>query len=181
MMSSLNKVALIGNLGQKPNVYRNTGKAPCARFSLATTEQWLNKHQQKVAHTEWHQLVAYNRLAEIAEQYFDKGAKLYIEGKLRTHQWQDKQGISRTTTVIVVETFKFLSKKPESEQSNTQTDNNNSTHADNDTGANASTVAGVDIDLDVDMDTNMNMGTNSRANDYPHTTTAPIAEDDLPF
>ena len=62
----------------------------------------------------------YHRLAEIAEQYFDKGTKLYIEGKLRTHQWQDKQGISRTTTVIVVETFKFLSKKPESGQSNTQ-------------------------------------------------------------
>jgi single-strand DNA-binding protein len=170
MMSSLNKVTLIGNLGQKPNVYKNTGKAPCARFSLATTEQWLNKHQQKVAHTEWHQLVAYHRLAEIAEQYFDKGTKLYIEGKLRTHQWQDKQGISRTTTVIVVETFKFLSKKPEGGQSNTQTDNNN------DTGANANVNASVDLDVD------MNMGINPQANDYPHTTTtATMAEDDLPF
>lgn len=113
-MASLNKVQLIGNLGQDPEMRRTgSGEAVC-NFSLATTERWKDKNtgERKEA-TEWHRVVLWRRLAEIAEQYLRKGTPVYIEGQLRTRKWQDKDGRDCYTTEIVASEMKMLGGRPE--------------------------------------------------------------------
>jgi single-strand DNA-binding protein len=111
-MRSLNKVTLIGNLGQDPEVkYMQNGDA-VASFSLATSESWKDKTSgEQVERTEWHRCVAYRKPAEILGQYAHKGTKLYVEGKLQTRKWQDKEGQERYTTEIQVADFLLLSAK----------------------------------------------------------------------
>jgi single-strand DNA-binding protein len=108
-MASVNKVILVGNLGKDPEArYMQNGDCVC-NFSIATSEQWKDKATgEKKEATEWHKCVAFRRLGEIAEQYLKKGASVYIEGKLTTRKWQDKEGQDRYTTEIVVDALKML-------------------------------------------------------------------------
>lgn len=106
---SVNKVILIGNVGQKPEI-RYVGERPVATFSLATNERQRSSVPGAEPNeiTEWHNIVMWDRAAEIAERYIDKGTKLYIEGKIRTRTWQDRNAIKRTITEIIVENFDLL-------------------------------------------------------------------------
>ena len=104
MARGVNKVILIGNLGGDPEVrYTPNGSAVC-NLSLATSESWKDRQTgQPVERTEWHRIVVFGKLAEIAGQFLRKGSKVYIEGKLQTRKWQDQQGQDRYTTEIVVD------------------------------------------------------------------------------
>jgi single-strand DNA-binding protein len=106
----INKVILIGNLGATPEVrYTQSGKAVTS-FTLATTETWM-KDGKKEEKTEWHKIVAWDRLGEICGEYLSKGSKVYIEGKIQTRPWEDKDGNKRYTTEIVAREMKMLSPK----------------------------------------------------------------------
>ena len=108
-MGSLNKVMLIGNLGSDPEVRQIPSGQSVANFNLATTESWGGRDGgQRQEKTEWHRIVIYGRLAEIAGQYLKKGRQLYVEGRLQTRQWQDQQGQKRFTTEIVVRDMVML-------------------------------------------------------------------------
>ena len=105
-MAGINKVILVGNLGAKPEVkYASNGNA-ISNLSVATSESWTDKNTgQKQERTEWHRVSLFGKLAEIAGQYLDKGSKVYVEGKLQTRKYTDKDGIERWTTDIVVSGF----------------------------------------------------------------------------
>jgi single-strand DNA-binding protein len=108
-MASVNKVILIGNLGRDPEVrYTPSGSAVC-NISLATTRNWKSKESgEKQEETEWHRVVFYDRLAEIAGEYLKKGRPVYVEGRLKTRKWQDKDGVEKYTTEIIAETMQLL-------------------------------------------------------------------------
>jgi len=108
-MASINKVILIGNLGRDPEVrYTPSGAAVC-NVSVATTRNWKDKNSgDKVEETEWHRVVFYDRLAEIAGEYLKKGRPVYVEGRLKTRKWQDKDGKDNYTTEIVAEPMQLL-------------------------------------------------------------------------
>jgi len=103
-MSSLNKVQLIGNLGNDPDII-NEGKI--AKFSLATSESWKDKASgERKTKTEWHNIVVYNEgLVGVIQQYVKKGSKVYVEGQLQTRKWEDKDGVTKYTTEIVLQNF----------------------------------------------------------------------------
>ena len=110
-MAGVNKVMLIGNLGKDPEVrYLDSGIA-VANFSLATTENYKNKEGEKVSQTEWHNIVLWRGLAEVAEKYLKKGSNVYIEGKIRNRKWEDKEGNTRYTTEILGDNMTMLGKK----------------------------------------------------------------------
>jgi single-strand DNA-binding protein len=108
-MASVNKVILIGNLGRDPEVrYTPNGSAVC-NVSLATTRNWKNKESgERQEETEWHRVVFFDRLAEIAGEYLKKGRPVYVEGRLRTRKWTDKDGIEKYTTEIFAEQMQLL-------------------------------------------------------------------------
>ena len=111
-MASLNKVILIGNLGADPETrYTTSGDAVC-NIRLATTDSWRDKAsgEQREA-TEWHRVVFYRRLAEIAGQYLKKGSQVYIEGRIKTRKWQDKDGQERYTTEVEATEMKMLGRR----------------------------------------------------------------------
>lgn len=112
---SVNKAILIGRVGKDPEVrFTQEGKA-IANFSIATSENWKDKSGEKQEKTEWHNIVAFGKLAEIIGEYVKKGSLLYIEGKITTEKWQDKEtGKDRYTTKIIAEQMKMLGGKPES-------------------------------------------------------------------
>lgn len=109
MARGVNKVILVGNLGQDPEVkYMPSGQAVC-NISVATTESWNDKSSgEKQERTEWHRVVFFRRLAEIAGEYLRKGSQVYIEGKLQTRKWQDQGGADRYTTEIVANEMQML-------------------------------------------------------------------------
>lgn len=109
MARGVNKVIIIGNLGRDPEVrYMPSGSA-VANVSIATTESWKDKQTgEQQDHTEWHRVVFFNRLAEIVGEYLRKGAKVYVEGGLRTRKWQDKNGQERLTTEIIATEMQML-------------------------------------------------------------------------
>lgn len=110
-MASVNKVILLGNLGRDPEVrYTPSGDA-VASMSIATTETWKDKGGQRQEKTEWHNVVMYRRLAEIAGEYLKKGSQVYIEGRLQTRKWQDKQGNDRYTTEIAADHMQMLGQR----------------------------------------------------------------------
>ena len=112
----INRALLIGNTGADPEIrYTQSGTA-VANFNLATTEKWTDKDGQKQESTEWHRIVAWDRLAEICEKYLTKGSKVYIEGQIKTRKWQDKDGNNRYTTEIVAKEIKILSGWKEDQQ-----------------------------------------------------------------
>jgi single-strand DNA-binding protein len=118
---SINKVILIGNTGKDPEVRHLENGTPVCTVSLATSETYTNKIGEKVTNTEWHNIVLWRGLAEIAQKYVKKGTPLYIEGKIRTRSWDDKDGVKRYTTEIIADTMQLLGKKP------TESGNDNST------------------------------------------------------
>ena len=109
----LNKVMLIGNLGADPEVRLTSNGTAVAIFRVATTEKWTSKSGEAQQQTEWHNIVAWRRLAEICGEYLSKGSRVYIEGKLQTRKWQDQNGNNRYTTEIVVKEMKMLSPRTE--------------------------------------------------------------------
>ncbi|MBT5273795.1 MAG: single-stranded DNA-binding protein [Flavobacteriales bacterium] len=114
-MAGVNKVILIGNLGKDPEVrYLDNGVA-VANFSLATTENYKNKEGERVSQTEWHNIVLWRGLAEVAEKWLKKGSSVYVEGKIRTRKWEDKDGNTRYSTEILGDNMTMLGGKPSSE------------------------------------------------------------------
>ena len=113
MARGVNKVILVGNLGQKPEIRYTQTDSAVANLSLATSESWKDKETgEQREKTEWHKIVYFGKLAEIAEQYLDKGSKVYVEGKLQTRKWQDKEtGADRYTTEIVGNELTMLDSK----------------------------------------------------------------------
>ena len=107
----VNKVILIGNVGGDPDVKYLEGGVAVARFSLATSEVYNNKNGERVTQTEWHNIVLWRNLAQIAEKYVRKGMMLYIEGRIRTRSWDDQNGVKRYTTEIYGDNFQMLSRK----------------------------------------------------------------------
>ncbi len=105
MSRSLNKVQLIGNVGQDPEIRFTQDGRPIANLSLATSETWNDKQGQRQEQTEWHRVVVFGKLAEVIQQYVRKGSKLFLEGKLQTRKWTDNQGQDRYTTEIVLGGF----------------------------------------------------------------------------
>lgn len=113
-MASVNKVILIGNLGKDPEMrYMSNGDA-VTNITLATTDTWKDKNGEKQEKTEWHRVTFYRKLAEIAGQYLTKGSSVYIEGRLETREWDDKEGIKRYTTGIIADKMQMLGGKSES-------------------------------------------------------------------
>lgn len=115
-MSSLNKVTLIGRLGRDPEVrYMPNGDA-VANFSIATSESWKDQHGVKQERTEWHNITMYRRLAEVAGQYLKKGSQVYLEGRIQSRKYTDKQGIERVAYEIVAHEMQMLGGKPDTAQ-----------------------------------------------------------------
>jgi single-strand DNA-binding protein len=112
MARGVNKVILVGNLGQDPEIkYMPSGQAVC-NISIATTESWNDKTSgDKVEKTEWHRVVFFRRLAEIAGEYLRKGSQVYVEGRLQTRKWQDQNGNDRYTTEIIANEMQMLGGK----------------------------------------------------------------------
>lgn len=113
MSNSVNKVILVGRLGKDPELKYTQGGAAVARFSLATDEVWKDQSGEKQQKTEWHNIVAWSKLAEICGQYLAKGRLVYIEGRLQTRSWEDKEGNKRTTTEIRADNMVMLGGKTE--------------------------------------------------------------------
>ena len=114
-MAGVNKVILVGNLGKDPEVrYLDSGVA-VANFSLATTESYKNKQGEKVNQTEWHNIVVWRGLAEVAEKWLKKGSSVYVEGKIKTRKWEDKDGNNRYNTEILADNMTMLGGKPTSD------------------------------------------------------------------
>ncbi|OFZ83114.1 MAG: single-stranded DNA-binding protein [Bdellovibrionales bacterium RIFOXYD1_FULL_44_7] len=105
---SVNKVILVGRLGQNPEVRYTPSGMAVANFSVATNESWTDKSGQKQERTEWHKVVVWGKLAELCNQYLTKGRQAYVEGRLQTRQWQDKDGQTKYTTEIQAQTVQFL-------------------------------------------------------------------------
>ena len=107
-MASVNKVILIGNLGRDPELRYTPGGQAVASFSIATTENFTRKSGEREERTEWHRIVAWGRTAELCAQYLAKGRSVYIEGRLTTREWENKEGQKQRTTEIVAQTVQFL-------------------------------------------------------------------------
>lgn len=110
-MASVNKVILVGNLGHDPEVRYTAEGSAITNISLATTESWKDKSGEKRERTEWHRISFFGKLAEVAGEYLKKGSSAYIEGKLQTRKWQDKEGKDRYTTEIVADRMQMLGGK----------------------------------------------------------------------
>ncbi len=115
-MASLNKVHLIGRLGKDPEIRYTQSGTPVANFSLATSERIKNKDGNYEEKTEWHQIVLWGRTAEVAGEYLGKGSLVYIEGRIQTRKWSDKDGSDRYSTEIVGDRLQMLGFKPEQEE-----------------------------------------------------------------
>ena len=114
MSGTLNKVMLIGHLGDDVKIHYFEGGGSIARFPLATNESYLNKSTgEKIKNTEWHNILVRNKAAEICEKYLSKGDKIYIEGRIKTRKWKGEDGNDRYSTEINVNEFTFLSTKKE--------------------------------------------------------------------
>lgn len=118
-MSGVNKVILVGNLGKDPEVRTIESGKKVANFSLATSETYKDRDGNKKEKTEWHSVVLWDKLAEIAEKYLSKGSTVYIEGKLQTRSWDDKDGNKRYTTEVVGQNLTMLGGKQSTEQPTT--------------------------------------------------------------
>ena len=110
---SVNKVILIGNLGSDPELKYTPSGAAVTNFNVATNEVWNDKDGNKQERTEWHRVVLWRKLAEIAGEYLKKGSKVYLEGRLQTRSWEDKDGVKRYTTEVVADNMTMLDAKGE--------------------------------------------------------------------
>jgi single-strand DNA-binding protein len=107
-MSGVNKVILVGNLGSDPQIRYTPNGTAVANFSIATTERFTNKNGEKESRTEWHRIVAWGRLAEICNEYLKKGKQVYVEGRIQSRQWEDKDGTKRTSFEIIANSMVML-------------------------------------------------------------------------
>ena len=107
-MASVNKAILIGNLGRDPELRYTQDGRPVANFTLATNERWRDKQGNNQERTEWHRIVVWDKQAENCAQYLQKGRSAYIEGRIQTREWEDKEGKKRQTTEVVAQQVKFL-------------------------------------------------------------------------
>ena len=124
MSRGVNKVILVGNLGQKPDMKYTQSNTAVANLSLATSESWKDKDSGDLkTKTEWHRVVYFGKLAEIAEQYLDKGSKVYVEGKLQTRKWQDQAGSDRYTTEVLGQELTMLDSRGDSSGSSFENNN----------------------------------------------------------
>ena len=152
---SVNKVILMGRLGQDPELkYTPSGAAVC-NFSLATSETWNDKNSgQKQERTEWHRIVVWGKLAELCNQYLAKGRQAFVEGRLQTRSWDDKNGQKRYTTEINATTVQFIGGQANAGSSDGQYNNNNNYSQDNNSQGSTS-------------DYNISTDTNFAADDIP--------------
>jgi single-strand DNA-binding protein len=109
-MSGVNKVILVGHLGSDPEIRYTSGGTPVGNFRMATTERWMSKNGERAERTEWHRIVVWGKLAEICAEYLTKGKQVYVEGRLQTRQWQDKEGVKRFTTEVTATNMVMLGK-----------------------------------------------------------------------
>lgn len=149
---SVNKVILLGRLGQDPELKYTPGGAAVCNFSVATTESWTDKQGQKQEKTEWHRIVVWGKLAELCNQYLAKGRQAFVEGRLQTRSWDDKDGSKRYTTEIMANTVQFIG------------------------GATAS-----NNNTNVDKSFNQAPATENMNQDYQISNDAHFAADDIPF
>jgi single-strand DNA-binding protein len=140
---SVNKAILVGRLGKDPETRYMTSGEAVTNATLATSENWKDKNGEKQEKTEWHNLVFYRRLAEIAGEYLKKGSQVYIEGKIQTRKWQDKEGNNRYTTEIVVNEMQMLGSNGDNQQQENP-------RAANDAGSHRSKATGFE-DMDDDI------------------------------
>lgn len=112
-MSSLNKIMLIGHLGRDPEIRFTPEGSQVATFSLATTENWTDKSGSRQEHTEWHNIVAWNRLAELSKRFLTKGRQVYVEGRIRSREWTDREGNKRRTTEVIATQIVLLGSRPQ--------------------------------------------------------------------
>jgi len=113
---SVNKVILIGRLGADPEVRYTGGGTAVTNFRMATSRNYTNKQGEKVDETEWHRCVAFGRTAEVCGEYLHKGSQIYVEGRLRTRDWEDKDGNKRYTTEILIDRMQMLGGRGERDQ-----------------------------------------------------------------
>ena len=112
-MSGVNKVILVGHLGSDPEIRYTPSGTPVGNFRVATTERWMSKNGERGERTEWHRIVVWGKLAEICAEYLVKGKQVYLEGRLQTRQWQDKEGVKRFTTEVTANNMVMLGKAGE--------------------------------------------------------------------
>lgn len=111
-MASVNKVIIVGNLGRDPETRYSAAGVAMTNIAVATTEQWKDKQSgEKKEQTEWHRIAFFGKLAEIAGQYLKKGSQIYVEGRLQTRKWADKDGVEKYTTEIIADTMQMLGAK----------------------------------------------------------------------
>jgi single-strand DNA-binding protein len=113
-MSSLNKIMLIGHLGKDPEIRYTADGSPVATFSLATSESWTDKNGSRQEHTEWHTVVAWSRLADLAKRFLSKGRQVYVEGRIRSRDWTDRDGNKRRSTEVIASQIVLLGSRPQS-------------------------------------------------------------------
>lgn len=154
---SVNKVIVLGRLGQNPELkYTPSGVAVC-NFSLATSENWTDKNGQKQERTEWHRVVVWGKLAELCNQYLSKGRQAYVEGSLQTRSWDDKNGNKRYTTEINAKTVQFI-------------------------GAQSGVREDTSREMNQDMNGGMgDMNQNLMSQEFDVSTDANFTADDIPF
>jgi len=152
---SVNKVILLGRLGQDPELKYTPGGAPVCNFSLATSEAWTDKQGQKQEKTEWHRVVVWGKLAELCNQYLAKGRQAFVEGRLQTRSWDDKDGNKRYTTEINAATVQFIG--------GASAERGGERNIDNSAGMNQAPAAGYEMNQDYKVATD----TNFAADDIP--------------
>ena len=135
MSRGVNKVILVGNLGQKPEMRYTATQTAVANISIATTESWKDKESgENRDKTEWHRVVFFGNLAEIAERYLDKGSSVYVEGKIQTRKWQDKEGKDRWTTEILGNQLTMLGSRNSSDSGSQQDTSSETPFPEDDSG-----------------------------------------------
>ena len=135
MSRGVNKVILVGNLGQKPEMRYTATQTAVANLSIATTESWKDKESgENRDKTEWHRVVFFGNLAEIAEKYLDKGSSVYVEGKIQTRKWQDKDGNDRWTTELLGNQLTMLGSRSSSDSSSQAESSSNTPFPEDDSG-----------------------------------------------
>lgn len=123
-MAGINKVIIVGRLGNDPEVKTIGNGQTVTRISVATSEQWSDKDGKKQEKTEWHRIVTWGKLAEICGKHLSKGRQVYVEGRLQTNSWEDQQGQKRYSTEIVANTVQFLGAPSDREQSSSASSSN---------------------------------------------------------
>ena len=135
MSRGVNKVILVGNLGQKPEMRYTGTQTAVANLSIATTESWKDKESgENRDKTEWHRVVFFGNLAEIAERYLDKGSSVYVEGKIQTRKWQDKEGKDRWTTEILGNQLTMLGSRGSNDSGSQQDSSSETPFPEDDSG-----------------------------------------------